>query len=256
MTAQTVAIEAAPPMSVGTALVTDGSLAPLVGTYRLIAEWLLYPEEVDRDTLAEEFVEAACADAALVHPDLPGRLRAFHAEFDSVDCEQYLELLELNPRCPLYLGSYQFQEPATCSSAGVSDRNQYMLEIANVFRHFGLEMNTDLPDFLPAVIEFLALTAGVTGENKALRERFIQRMVWDGVRLFAFKLQAENTHYIHLAEALTLCLQYEVGELPEPDPEPVSSQSTRGPEMPQVGGDGIQGTKSELIQIEGVAARE
>ncbi len=239
MTAPTLTIEQAPPVSVGTELPADGSQAPLVGTYRLISEWLLYPEEVDRATLSDEFVEAAYTDAALVHPDLPGLLRAFRTQFESVDCEQYLELLELNPRCPLYLGSYQFQEPATCSSAGVSDRNQYMLEIGNVFRHFGLEMNTDLPDFLPAVIEFLALTAGVTGENKALRERFIQRMVWDGVRLFATKLEAEGTHYAHLAQALTLCLQYEVGELPEPDPDTAA-----------------KGTSSELIQIEGVAARE
>lgn len=219
----------------GTTSVLDG----LVNTYRLISEWFLYPEEVSPVTLSEEFVDAACKAADAVDPAIAGHLREFRAAYDDVDIEDYLNLLELSPRCPMYLGSYQFQEPTTCASAGVSDRNQYMLEIGNIFKHFGLEMHDDLPDFLPAIIEFLALTADAPEENAALRERFIERMVWDGVRLFAKKLDAEDTPYAHLAEALTLCLRHEVGDLPEPDPDAAA-----------------KGNKSELIQLEGVAGRE
>lgn len=211
----------------------------LVDTYRVIAEWLLYPESIDPALLTDAFVDEACEKAAAVDPAIPGHLREFRAQFESIDLEEYLGLLELSPRCPLYLGSYQFQEPSTCASAGVSDRNQYMLEMGNIFRHFGLLVHDDLPDFLPVVVEFLALTAGAEGEDAELRSRFIERMVWDGVRLFAKRLEMEETHYQHLAQALTLCLRHEVGDLPEPDPEPTD-----------------QGTKSELIQLEGVADSE
>ena len=94
-----------------------------------------------------------------------------------MDPEAYLELLELNPRCPLYLGSYQFPEPATCSAAGVSDRNQYMLEIGNVYRHFGFEIAGELPDYLPAMTEFLALSCGCEDADAELRKRFIERLM-------------------------------------------------------------------------------
>ena len=114
-----------------------------------------------------------------------------------------------------------------------------MLEIGNIFRHFGLEIQAELPDFLPAVIEFLALTGGAQGEDRELRLRFIERMIWPGVRLFAKKLEAEDTPYAGLAEALTLCLRHEAGDMPEPEPPP----SQKGP-------------KSELIQLEGVATNE
>ena len=65
--------------------------------------------------------------------------------------------------------------------------------------------------------------------------RFIERMIWPGVRLFAQKLATEETPYTHLAEALSDCLRHEAGDLPEPEP--------RG-----------EGAKSELIQIEGATA--
>lgn len=205
----------------------------LVSVYRMISEWFLYPEEIDPVTLSDEASRDLIEDAQLIDPELAAHLREFRIGFGSVTTDEYLALLELNPRCPLYMGSYQFDEPSTCASAGVSDRNQYMLEIGNIFRHFGLQIGQELPDFLPAIIEFLALTAGAQGEDDKLRKRFIERMVWPGVRLFAQKLETEETPYFHLAEALTACLRHEAGNLPEPEP--------RG-----------QGAKSELIQLEGV----
>jgi nitrate reductase delta subunit len=208
----------------------------LVAVYRIISEWLLYPEEMDPATMSDEALRDALADAELIDPALGPQLRTFHDGYPAVTVEDYLALLELNPRCPLYMGSYQFADPTTCASAGVSDRNQYMLEIGNVYKHFGLEIGPELPDFLPAMIEFLALSAGAEGDDAALRLRFIERMVWPGVRLFARKLQTEEAPYKHLAEALTLCLRAEAGDMPEPDDK---GPAPRG--------------QSELIQIEGVA---
>lgn len=202
----------------------------------MISEWFLYPEEIDSTTLSDEALRDVTEDAQQIDPEMARHLSEFRAAYDEVGVEEYLALLELNPRCPLYLGSYQFAEPTTCSEAGVSERNQYMLEIGNIFRHFGLEIQAELPDFLPAVVEFLALTASAQDEDRELRIRFIEKMVWPGVRLFAKKLEAENTPYHHLAEALTLCLRHEAGDLPEPEPPP----SETGPQ-------------SDLIQIEGVA---
>ncbi|MBI5310148.1 MAG: hypothetical protein HZB14_03820 [Actinobacteria bacterium] len=207
----------------------------LTAVYRMISEWFLYPEEIDPLTLTDEAVRDVLVDAEAIGTETVVHLREFRAGYDSVAVEDYLALLELNPRCPLYLGSYQFDEPTTCAAAGVSDRNQYMIEIGNIFKHFGLEIGAEMPDFLPAVVEFLALTAGARGDDAALRLRFIERMIWPGVRLFAQKLATEDTPYSHLAEALSDCLRHEAGDLPEPEPKG-------------------QGAKSELIQIEGVTA--
>lgn len=220
-------------MNAATAVTADQGVDALVSVYRIISEWILYPEEIDPVTLSDEAVRDVVADAELIDSEMAEHLRSFRAAFDAIKVEEYLGLLELNPRCPLYLGSYQYEEPSTCANAGVSDRNQYMLEIGNVFRHFGLEIGAELPDFLPAITEFLALTAGAQGEDRDVRLRFIERLVWPGVRLFARNLEAEGTPYEHLAEALTICLRHEAGDMPEPEPS-------------------VKGVNSELIQIEGV----
>lgn len=214
----------------------DTTADALTAVYRMIAEWFLYPEEIDASTLSDAALEDVLENGAAIKASVADHLREFRAGYDSVTVDEYLALLELNPRAPLYLGTYQFDEPTTCASAGVSDRNQYMIEIANIFQHFGLEIDAEMPDFLPAVTEFLALTAGARDEDAEVRLRFIEKMVWPGVRLFAQSLAKEETPYTHLAEALTECLRFEAGDMPEPEP--------RG-----------EGAKSELIQIEGVTAK-
>lgn len=227
-----VAMAAGAPVSVEASPIADS----LTAVYRMIAEWLLYPEEIDPATLSEEARADVVEHASAVGQSTAERMSDFRAAYDDVTVDEYLALLELNPRCPLYLGTYQFDEPTTCASAGVSDRNQYMIEVANVFQHFGLEIGSEMPDFLPAIVEFLALTAGATDEDAKLRLRFIEKMVWPGVRLFAQSLEKEDAPYSLLAEALTDCLRFEAGDMPEPEP--------RG-----------SGAKSELIQIEGVTAK-
>ena len=132
----------------------------LASTYSTIAEWLLYPEEIDPATIDAEAADAAEGAARRVDLRAAAHLRAFWEQRGSVGPEAYLALLELDPRAPLYLRSYQFAEPTTCGSLGVSDRNQYMLEIGNVYRHFGFQIARELPDYLPAMTEFLALSGG------------------------------------------------------------------------------------------------
>lgn len=196
----------------------------LATTYSAIAEWLLYPEEIDPAAVDADAADAAERAARRVDLRAAEHMRAFWEGRGDVDAEAYLELLELEPRAPLYLGSYQFSEPASCSSAGVSDRNQYMIEIGNIYRHFGFEIAGELPDYLPAMTEFLALSCGCEGSDAALRVRFIERMMLDGTRLFAERLEEADSVYSRLAQALVLCLERETAHRDaEPDgpPEPV-----------------------------------
>lgn len=202
-----------------TAVLAEKPAAALVETYALLAEWLLYPEEVDPESLTDATLREAEAHAGRIDPKVAAHLRAFHETRHTVGPEEYLNLLELNPRCPLYLGSHQFAEPTSCSRAGLSDRNQYMLEVGNVYRHFGFEIVAELPDFLPAMTEFLAMSAESVGdpegEDAKLRLRFIEKLMLPGVEQFAEKLAAEGGPYDHLAQALLGCLRHELGLDPE-----------------------------------------
>lgn len=199
----------------------EPAAAALAATYGAIAEWLLYPEEIAADAADVDAAAAAAAAAHRVDPRVAEHLWAFWRERDSVDLEAYLELLELNPRCPLYLGAHQFPEPATCSAAGVSDRNQFMLEIGNVYRHFGFEISGELPDYLPAMVEFLALSGDCEDEDVALRKRFIERLMLPGMRTFAERIDETGAIYSRLAQALLLCLELETaGDEAEPTEPP------------------------------------
>lgn len=204
----------------------------LAAVYGAVAEWFLYPEEVSPASLTPEAVAAVEEAAEAIDPRLAVELREFLAGREAVDPEAYLNLLELDPTCPLYLGSYQFAEPETCASAGVSERNMYMLEIGNIYRHFGLEPAGELPDFVPAVAEFLGFSASSEGSDDELRERLIGRMVLPGARLFAEKLESEEGPYRHLARAFVICLErdaaIEADEQPDLDAEQVPSVIAAG----------------------------
>lgn len=205
-------------VTVAVAIESGTKSSDLADVYSAIGEWFLYPEQIDQDLVTDEAVERVASAAGRITPEVENGIRAFHEGREAVTIEEYLCLLELNPQCPLYLGSYQFQEPTTCSSAGVSERNRYMLEIANVYRHFGFEMSGELPDFLPAIADFLAITVGCEGKERELRDAFIDRLVLPGVEPFAEKLGGLDTPYSRLAEAFVTCLRSEVPEGTETTP--------------------------------------
>lgn len=192
-------------------------VAALACVYAAIAEWLLYPEEIDPGSLTDGAVNHALSAARVIGPGVEPELRLFLEERESVDAEEYVALFELSPRCPLYLGTHQFEEPKTCSSAGLSDRNTYMLEIANVYRHFGAELQAELPDFLPAMTEFLALSAGCPPADDEVRVRLIEKLMIDGVRIVAGKLDEVDAPQGHLVVALAACLEAELRAQPELD---------------------------------------
>ena len=57
-------------------------------------------------------------------------------EENTISDESYIDLFELDPKCPLYLGTHSYDEPKTCAGAGVSDRNKYMIELRAIYKHF------------------------------------------------------------------------------------------------------------------------
>lgn len=131
--------------------------------YAAVAELFCSPRDAGgRDELVRRAQEA--------DPPAGRVLRRFMER--PVSEEEYIDLFELDPLCPLYLGSHAFDEPATCARAGVSERNGYMLELLGIYRHFGFSpKGGELPDFLPMMVEFLALTSGSVDP---LREKLVR----------------------------------------------------------------------------------
>jgi nitrate reductase delta subunit len=114
--------------------------------------------------------------------------------------EEYVELFELDPRCPLYLGSYSFDEPQTCAGAGTSDRNGYMIELLGIYKHLGLTPNGgELPDYLPLMVEFLALSAE---SEDPIREKFIEEYILPYLPAMRSRLEELKTPYLYLLDAL------------------------------------------------------
>lgn len=178
----------------------------LADTYSLIAEWLLYPEDIDPSTLEDKAVEYALDSAESLDSEVSRLIGKFHAQRHTVSADKYIGLMELNPRCPLYVGHYLFEEPKTCSAAGLSDRNTFMLEISNIYSHFGFNINKELPDFLPAMVEFLALTADCDEGDRKVRERLIEKLMVAGLVELHKRLESEDTPYRYLTEALLVCI--------------------------------------------------
>lgn len=195
----------------------DKPLAELRRVYAAIAEWLLYPDEIDPATLEARAAGETLSAARAIGPEVADHLRAFLGERESVDAESYVALFDLNPRYPLYLGTYQFEEPTTCSQAGMSDRNTYMLEIANIYRHFAIELHTELPDYLPVMTEFLSISAACSPADDEVRVRLIERLMIEGVRRLEAKLGESEAPQRHLVAALRAGLELELEPLRELD---------------------------------------
>ncbi len=127
--------------------------------------------------------------------------------------EDYIDLFELDPKCPLYLGSHSYDEPKTCANSAVSDRNEYMIELAGVYGHFGQKNNgMELPDYLPLMVDFLSLTAD--SESESVRDKFINEYLLPFLPPLRSRLEELKTHYLHLLDALERVINIEMSEKP------------------------------------------
>ncbi len=179
----------------------------LASAYRLISELFVYPE--DRDGARIEAGKACLKGAP---SQLREPLEAFLAAPAAMSAEEYVATLELAPLAPLYLGAYLFEEPQSCRGAGMSGRNGYMLELANIYRHFGVEMTGgELADFVPIIVEFLAISLERTDQDRiGLRRYLVEGLLINGIESLLSALRKCESPYTHLVDALRVVLTEDI----------------------------------------------
>ena len=182
----------------------------LAAAYRLIAELFIYPEERDAALIEAEMIRLGDTPEALREP-----IQAFLDAPGSANPEEYVATLELSPPVPLYLGSYLFSEPESCRGAGMSGRNGYMLELSNIYQHFGVEMTGgELADFLPVIVDFLGLSLDRRDADQiGLRRYFVESLLLNGIESLLSALRKYESPYAHLVEALRVALTDDIAQM-------------------------------------------
>ncbi|WP_201094271.1 nitrate reductase molybdenum cofactor assembly chaperone [Thiocystis minor] len=165
--------------------------------YGVIAELLLNPAVRDAGRL-ERYLEA------LPRTPMRDSIERFLDSPTAHDVDEYTQTLELTPPCPLYLGAHLYDEPNSCRGAGACGRNQYMIELKAMYEHFGFDLaGAELPDFLPVMIEFLAISADhPERDGIGLRRRFVDQYLLPGIPPMRKALQKYESVYDLLMEAL------------------------------------------------------
>ncbi len=182
----------------------------LAAAYRLIAELFVYPEDRDQDRIQAARMLLERAPAELREP-----LDAFLAAPLAMSAEEYVTTLELAPKVPLYLGAHLYDEPQSCRGAGMSGRNGYMLELGNIYRHFGVESGGgEMTDFVPVVVEFLAISLERGAEDRiGLRRYLVETLLLNGLESLLSALRKYESPYVYLVEALRVALAQDIARM-------------------------------------------
>ena len=182
----------------------------LTAAYRLISELFLYPEDRDPARIEAGRAALAAAPEALREP-----LDNFLAAPLAGSAEEYVATLELAPAVSLYIGSHLYEEPQSCRGAGMSGRNGYMLEIGNIYRHFGVELaGGELADFVPVMVEFLGLSLERSDQDRiGLRRYFVETMLTTGLASLLSALRRHESPYAHLVDALGVALAADIAQM-------------------------------------------
>ena len=177
--------------------------------YALIGELWCSPPEADTERAkTKKDAERVLAGLETVDEKSAKLLSIFLKE-ETISDEDYIDLFELQPQCPLYLGSHTFDEPKTCANAAVSDRNEYMIELIGIYRHFGQSINGgELPDYLPLMVDFLSLTA--ESRDDPIRGKFIDEYVLPFLPPIRSRLEELETPYIHLLGTLEKVIDFDL----------------------------------------------
>ncbi len=145
----------------------------LESSYKLIEGLLRSPDEMELEDVHQTSKETLGKIARYIDGGAATLLESFVDDLRYADVEEYVQTFELSPTCPLYLGCYRFEEPTGCVNAANSQRNMYMIELINIYKHFGLALDAgELPDYLPLMIEFLWLS--LQRREDRVREKFIR----------------------------------------------------------------------------------
>lgn len=181
----------------------------LITSYQLVAELFIYPEDRDTDRINADLLMLEGA------PLLKASIESFLAEPSSNSVEEYVSTLELTPLVPLYLGSYLFDEPDSCRGAGMSGRNGYMLQLNNIYRHFGIEFaGREMSDFVPVVVEFLGLSLTRMDKDQiGLRRYLIEALLLNAIECLMSALRKAESPYQYLVEALRVALTEDIAQM-------------------------------------------
>ena len=176
--------------------------------YALITDlWCSPPDTGSERQEARKEADELVERWASVDKEGAGLLSRFLAD-DALSEEKYTELFELDPQCPLYLGSHSYDEPKTCANAGVSGRNDYMIELGGIYNHFGRKLNgKEQPDYLPLTTSFLSLTT--ERKDDPVREKFLKEYLLPFLAPMRSRLAELKTPYVHLRDALERVIQME-----------------------------------------------
>ena len=174
----------------------------LKDVYSLIAElWNSPPENNKKREKIKKDAEKVIKKLKNINSESAVLLSKFLKE-NKISEEGYIDLFELDPQCPLYLGSHTYDEPKTCANAAVSDRNKYMIELNAIYKHFGKSPNgKELSDFLPLVVDFLSLT--VESNTDPVRGKLIREYLLPFLPPMRSKLKELKTPYVYLIDALS-----------------------------------------------------
>ncbi|MCP4245347.1 MAG: hypothetical protein GY772_32825 [bacterium] len=193
-----------------------GEIQVVKDAYALIAELWCSPPETDaeREEIAKDAgrviggLESIDKESAL--------LLSTFLEENAISEEDYIDLFELQPKCSLYLGSHTYDEPKTCANAAVSDRNGYMIELVGIYKHFGKAPDgSELPDFLPLMVEFLSLT--VESGDDPVRGKLINEYIVPFLPPMRSRLEELETPYLHLLGALEKLMSIDLKAQPRSD---------------------------------------
>ncbi len=184
--------------------------------YALIAElWCGPPVE---DAISDKLQKEAEEMVKKLEPfdkEAATLMSSFLSE-NAIAEEDYIDLFELDPQCALYLGSHSYDEPKTCANAAISDRNEYMIDLVGIYRHFGQSPNgTELPDYLPLMLDFLALTA--ESKDDPIREKLIDEYLLPYLPPMRSRLEQLQTPYLNLFDAMEKVICWESKSQPLPD---------------------------------------
>ena len=169
--------------------------------YALIAElWCGPPAAVEISEKLQKDGEEMVKSLERKDKEAASLLSSFLKE-NAIAEEDYIDLFELDPQCALYLGSHSYDEPKTCANAAVSDRNEYMIELIGIYRHFRQMPNgTELPDFLPLMLDFLSLT--VDSKDDPVRHKLIDEYLLPYLPPMRSRLEELGTPYLYLLDAM------------------------------------------------------
>ena len=157
--------------------------------YGLLSKLLLYPAtESARAALSRLDDIAELAES--VDVEVGGLVRLFAEASKGVDLEtHYVAVFELPPRCPPYAHYWLFR-------GREEEAGSFLVRLKAIYREAGFDIEAELPDYLPAVLEYLAHADG------GIRKRVVREYLLSWVDALIRCLDEAESPYAYLARAV------------------------------------------------------